>query len=66
MDQRVWEHRAPRRGTCRNRQAHSSREPGHRGSCSHRLQEIDVGGVSPAVRVRLPEMRGQGKDAASR
>lgn len=42
----VWEH-VFERGTCRSRQARSSRGTGHSGSCSHRLQEIDVGGVSP-------------------
>lgn len=35
-----------RRGTCRSRQAHRSRGPGHSGNCSHRLQEIDVEEVS--------------------
>ena len=36
-----------RRGTCRSHQVHSSHGPGHSGSCSHQLQEIDVRGVSP-------------------
>lgn len=53
MGVKGWEERSKgfgaraQRGTCRSRQAHSSRGSGHSGSCSHRLQEMDVGGVSP-------------------
>ena len=42
----VWEH-VFERATCRSRQARSSRGPSHSGSCSHQLQEIDVGRVRP-------------------